>query len=130
MRKLGLKRLDQGHLYAKLEVLQLTCPGLESNLGFLGGRRALKKRAMRNIYIIARDSIDTFLIPFIWFQEQPGDDRCCSDGEHHGGYSTLHVSFLPAYCRVLPRKEIQRSTAKYTRQESALSIRRVFSFEG
>jgi hypothetical protein len=44
MRKLGLKRLDQGHLHSKLEFLGLTCPGRESNRG-----EHSKKRAMRNI---------------------------------------------------------------------------------
>ncbi len=42
-----VKRLDQGHLHSKLEVLGLTCPFWESNPGLQGGRRALKKKAIR-----------------------------------------------------------------------------------
>jgi hypothetical protein len=38
-----MKRLDQGNLHPKLEVPGLTCPGLKSNLGLHGGRRALEK---------------------------------------------------------------------------------------
>ncbi len=36
-----MERLEQCHLYPKLEVPGLTCPGWESNLGLHGGRRAL-----------------------------------------------------------------------------------------
>jgi hypothetical protein len=36
-----MERLYQGHLHPKLEVPGLTCPGRDSNLGFLRGRRAL-----------------------------------------------------------------------------------------
>jgi hypothetical protein len=36
-----MKRLDQGHLHSNLEVLGLTCPGWESNPGFLRGKQAL-----------------------------------------------------------------------------------------
>jgi hypothetical protein len=36
-----MKRLDQGHLYPKLEVPRLTCLGRESNPGLRGGRQAI-----------------------------------------------------------------------------------------
>jgi hypothetical protein len=41
-----MKRLDQGHLYSKLKVPGLTCPGRESNPGLYGERRVLEKRAI------------------------------------------------------------------------------------
>jgi hypothetical protein len=48
-----MKRLDQGHLYSKLEVPRLTCPGQESNPDLYGGRRALWKRAIRTADAVA-----------------------------------------------------------------------------
>jgi hypothetical protein len=41
VRVTSMKILDQVHLHPKLEVLRLTCPGRESNLGLCGGRRAI-----------------------------------------------------------------------------------------
>ncbi len=58
-----MKRLDQGHLYPKLEVPRLICLGRESNLGLNGGRQHSAKSysnsmliAIRKIYIWAHDS--------------------------------------------------------------------------
>jgi hypothetical protein len=41
---------DLGHLHSKLKVPGLTCPGWESNLNLRGGRRVLKKRAIRTAF--------------------------------------------------------------------------------
>ncbi len=48
------KRLDRGHVHPRLEVPGLTCPSRESNpRPHGGGRRALKKRVIRTVYLMA-----------------------------------------------------------------------------
>jgi hypothetical protein len=92
----SMKRLDQGHLHAELEVLGLTCLGRKSNPGLLGGRRALEKSYSEHLHMSARpveNARESSLVVATewWILKYVRQKRVCLT--HQKGYEYVMILF-------------------------------------